>query len=299
MVTLLPALLVILGRWVFWPKRPAFGSPEPSSSGFWAMVGRRIAPRARTVWIGTAAVLAVACLGLFALDATGLSSEEQYTQKYDSIVGAGGARRARPRDNSTPIMVVVRRRAGLRGRRGDGGSGGPGRTDRAPRSRAASPWSPHDHDRRRLPGLVRHGARVRDVVHAIPGANALVGGGTAATLLDIETASARDNVVIIPVVLLVVMLILTLLLRALVVAAAPGRDGGALLRRRARHLGTDLPVRLRLRPCRPGVPAVRVRLPGGPRHRLQHLPDVPSARGDPGAGDAARLAGRVSRRPVV
>ena len=26
MVTLLPALLVITGRWVFWPKRPAFGS---------------------------------------------------------------------------------------------------------------------------------------------------------------------------------------------------------------------------------------------------------------------------------
>ncbi|HEX5861016.1 MAG TPA: MMPL family transporter, partial [Nocardioides sp.] len=56
---------------------------------------------------------------------------------------------------------------------------------------------------------------VREVVHAIPGAHALVG-GTAAILLDIETASARDNAVVIPVVLLVVMLILTLLLRALV-----------------------------------------------------------------------------------
>ena len=28
MVTLLPALLVICGRWIFWPKRPAFGSPS-------------------------------------------------------------------------------------------------------------------------------------------------------------------------------------------------------------------------------------------------------------------------------
>ena len=43
MVTLLPALLVICGRWIFWPKRPDFGSPEPTSTGFWAKVGRRIA----------------------------------------------------------------------------------------------------------------------------------------------------------------------------------------------------------------------------------------------------------------
>ncbi len=36
MVTLLPALLVICGRWIFWPKRPAFGSPrahEHAASG--------------------------------------------------------------------------------------------------------------------------------------------------------------------------------------------------------------------------------------------------------------------------
>ncbi len=33
MVTLLPALLVICGRWIFWPKRPTFGSAEPTSSG--------------------------------------------------------------------------------------------------------------------------------------------------------------------------------------------------------------------------------------------------------------------------
>ena len=36
MVTLLPALLVICGRWVFWPKRPSFGSPEPTADGLWA-----------------------------------------------------------------------------------------------------------------------------------------------------------------------------------------------------------------------------------------------------------------------
>src|SRR6185312_15125541 len=42
MITLLPALLVIFGRWFFWPKRPAFGSAEPTQSGLWARVGQRI-----------------------------------------------------------------------------------------------------------------------------------------------------------------------------------------------------------------------------------------------------------------
>jgi putative drug exporter of the RND superfamily len=56
--------------------------------------------------------------------------------------------------------------------------------------------------------------RVRAKVHAVDGADALVGGGSAITA-DIEKASAHDNRVIIPLVLLVVMLILMVLLRAI------------------------------------------------------------------------------------
>ena len=54
----------------------------------------------------------------------------------------------------------------------------------------------------------------RDQVHAVDGADALVGGG-AAFYLDTKTASQRDNKVVIPLVLLVVLVILVLLLRAL------------------------------------------------------------------------------------
>jgi RND superfamily putative drug exporter len=57
--------------------------------------------------------------------------------------------------------------------------------------------------------------RVRDAVHAVPDADAKVGGGTAA-LLDMEKATTRDNVLIIPLVLVVVTLILCALLRALI-----------------------------------------------------------------------------------
>jgi hypothetical protein len=51
MLTLLPAMLVATGRWVFWPIRPRFGSEEPTTRGFWARTGRAIAVRPRVTWI--------------------------------------------------------------------------------------------------------------------------------------------------------------------------------------------------------------------------------------------------------
>ena len=60
MITLLPALLVIFPRGIFWPYRPAYGSPEPTTRGLWARVGWSIAPRPRLVWVTTAVVLGVA-----------------------------------------------------------------------------------------------------------------------------------------------------------------------------------------------------------------------------------------------
>jgi putative drug exporter of the RND superfamily len=57
--------------------------------------------------------------------------------------------------------------------------------------------------------------RVRGNVHAIPGANALVG-GTTATNLDVQNAARHDRDLIIPIVLAVVVVILGLLLRAIV-----------------------------------------------------------------------------------
>jgi RND superfamily putative drug exporter len=58
MITLLPALLVTVGRWVFWPVRPRYGTGEPTTGGTWARVGRMIARRPRTVWSVTAVLLA-------------------------------------------------------------------------------------------------------------------------------------------------------------------------------------------------------------------------------------------------
>jgi RND superfamily putative drug exporter len=56
---------------------------------------------------------------------------------------------------------------------------------------------------------------VRTAVHAVPGADALVGGDTA-WQLDEDAAVGRDNRVVIPLILAVVFVILVILLRALV-----------------------------------------------------------------------------------
>ena len=55
--------------------------------------------------------------------------------------------------------------------------------------------------------------RVREAVHAVEGADALVGGGSA-FFLDTLNASERDSIVIIPIILVVVLLILMALLRS-------------------------------------------------------------------------------------
>jgi len=63
MVTLLPALLVACGRWLFWPLRPRYGTTDPTATGAWARVGQRIARRPRLVWLTTAAILGAFALG--------------------------------------------------------------------------------------------------------------------------------------------------------------------------------------------------------------------------------------------
>jgi putative drug exporter of the RND superfamily len=215
MITLLPALLVICGRWVFWPRRPHFGSVEPTASGLWARVGRGIAPRPRAVWLVTAGILAVACLGMLRLDTSGLSTEGSYTKEFDAVAGQKVLEEHSLVDSSTPIMVVAdAQEAGAVSQaiaqvEGVGAASEPTVQDGVAFIRvpvAADPLSQESFD------AVE---RVRTAVHAVDGADALVG-GMSASFLDIENASHRDNLVIIPIVLVVVLLILILLLRALV-----------------------------------------------------------------------------------
>ncbi len=213
MVTLLPALLVITGRWVFWPKRPSFTSAEPTQTGFWARVADRIKVRPRSVWVTTSLLLAVACLGVFKLDTAGLATEDQYTKDMESIDGQLMLADHGLFDASNTVQVVTKAdqaeavRAAMTGIEGLGEPTEPATQDgvsfiEAPLAGDVAAQSTFT--------VIE---QVRDKVHAVPDADALVGGWSA-IYFDTKVAANRDNVVIIPIILLMVLLILIALLRA-------------------------------------------------------------------------------------
>jgi RND superfamily putative drug exporter len=214
MITLLPALLVIFGRWMFWPKRPAFDSSEPNTTGFWARVGDRIAVAPRKIWIVTAVLLLAASMGLFTLKADGLSTEDTYTKEFDSIKGQKLLVEHGLQDNSNTVQIVAntdRLEAVMAAMEDVAGLGEPTAPQEISDSRSYFEATVgEDISSTAAFDIVEN---TRAAVHSVDGADALVGGGSA-FYLDTKIASNRDNKVIIPIVLVVVFLILVGLLRA-------------------------------------------------------------------------------------
>ncbi|MFI2425416.1 MMPL family transporter [Streptomyces sp. NPDC018955] len=221
MLTLFPALLVICGRWIFWPVIPHHGAPDPTERGVWARTGRSIARRPRLVWGVTAVVLAVCSLGLVQLRAEGIGNADAFTGKPDSITGQEVSARYFPAGSGDPLVVVAGQARAERVGRAVAGTEGV-----VPESLGVPPGTKPSFEGKVLfeatmtapsdsEAAKRTVERVRDAVHAVPDADARVGGGTAA-LLDMDEATAHDNTLIIPLVLVVVLLILCVLLRALI-----------------------------------------------------------------------------------
>lgn len=212
-ITLLPALLVITGRWIFWPRRPGFGSDEPTEHGIWAKVGRRIVPNPRRVWVGTSLILAVCCLGLFTLDTNGLATEDTYTKEFESITGQKLLVDHGLVDQSNTVAVVSNADAGdavaeaMTGITGVESPKAPVVKDDVAFIEAAIDSDPSS------PAAFEAVESVREAVHAVDGADALVGGGSA-FYLDTKEASNADNLLIIPIILAMVFLILMALLRS-------------------------------------------------------------------------------------
>jgi RND superfamily putative drug exporter len=215
MLTLLPALLVIFGRWVFWPVHPTYLSADPTRSGLWARVGRRIARRPRTTWVVTAVVLALFAVGNVTLDADGLANKETFYGKPDSVVGEQVLSEHFPAGSGQPVQVISNPAQAEQVRTAFAGTQGiaavsPPRVAGGLAYMEGTLTSPPDSQ-----AAKDTVDRVRAAVHEVPGADAKAGGSTA-IVLDTLRAASDDNKVIIPLVLLVVFFILGLLLRALV-----------------------------------------------------------------------------------
>ena len=215
MITLLPALLVVFGRWIFWPVRPGYGSAEPTSRGLWSRVGQATSRRPRAVWIVTVILLGAGAAGLAGFKFGTLTTAESFRGTPPSITAQQVLAKHFPAGSGEPVDVIA-----------TAASAGPVRDALAATPGIASVDPPVTKDGLSFvqatmtmppdsPAAYTLVDRIRTTVHAIPGADAEVGGGTAINQ-DVEAAAAHDRDLLIPLILGVVLLILGLLLRAIV-----------------------------------------------------------------------------------
>lgn len=245
-LTLLPALLLLFGRAVFWPRRPRF-EPEVVAEehglrtvGLWARVARFVTRRPRVIWIVTTLVLLAGAAGVTQLNANGVPQS-------DLVLGASEARDGQvalgehfPGGSGSPVSVVV-----AEGRLQDAADvllandGIDGVSITAADSPSGSaPVTAEGITAIGAPGTPAPGptvvngdvllqgtltdaadsdaaaATVRELRTQLDDVDALVGGVTA-TAIDTNDASIHDRGLIIPVILVVIMFILMLLLRSI------------------------------------------------------------------------------------
>jgi RND superfamily putative drug exporter len=216
MLTLLPALLVVFGRWIFWPARPTLGSPEPTERGAWARIGTRIARRPRVVWLVTAVALGAMAFGLTGLKANNLLQNKDVLRgTTEAVTGDEALARHFPAGSGDPVQVIGRSAAAQQLAASVADTPGVAAVS-APVIRDGFSY---------IEGTLTTAAdsqasfatvdRLRSRVHAIAGADGLVGGSSAINL-DTQRASRHDRNLVVPLVLVVVFVILTVVLRALV-----------------------------------------------------------------------------------
>ncbi|WP_430788080.1 MMPL family transporter [Actinoplanes sp. G11-F43] len=215
MMTLLPALLVIFGRWVFWPRKPHAGAVADQSNSMWARLGAAVARRPRQAWIATALALAAMALGTLQLEAHGFSAENAFVEKPQGVQAQELLARHFDAGAGQPVLVIGDASAAPRMRQAIAAVDGivevsEPQVDGGRALLQATLASQPDSD-----AATATVERVRDAVAAVPGADAVTGGNTAATL-DVSVASGQDNRAIIPLVLLAILIILGVLLRAVV-----------------------------------------------------------------------------------
>ncbi|MGV9662997.1 MMPL family transporter [Nocardia niigatensis] len=216
LTTLYPALLVLCGRWIFWPAAPRFGDPEPSGGRWTRTLARLTIARPRRVWQFTAAALAVLALGLFGLHAAGLKPQDTFRTRPEAVVGEQVLRRHFPGGSGDPMQII-----------GPAAEGDRLRALAADVSGVATVSGPATAD-----GLVYLEAtasdatgseaafatveRLRSALRPVPGAMV---GGSSAVALDTVNSSRHDRTLVVPLVLSVVFVIMAILLRSLVAPA--------------------------------------------------------------------------------
>ncbi|CAB4694227.1 unannotated protein [freshwater metagenome] len=223
-LTLLPALLLIFGRWIFWPRRPLFDGDDHVMSGPWSKVANSIGRNPRKAWIVTGSVLLLFAFASTTLKADGIGTIDTFTGKPESVVGQKLLTTHFPGGEGDPTQIVVAfdKMEAMR----EAVKSAPGVADIVPlvdpvtqEFKVVGGKTILNVILDKAPDSVEAGndiPKIRELAHAVD-ASSLVG-GTSAVYFDVRTANTRDNRTIIPIILLVITLILGLLLRSILSA---------------------------------------------------------------------------------
>ena len=229
-LTFLPALLVVFGRWIFWPKVPRFDDVDEQLGGIWAKIGAAVEKNPKRIWISTALVLTIFAGFSFTLKADGLANTEAFTTRTDSVIGLEKLGEHFPSGEGSPVEIVVKENDVTAATSAlltvanvasvepiVAGQKIPGQpippikvVEGKVLLNATLKVAPDSVEARNtIP-------EIRKAVHAVD-KEILVGGGTAVQY-DTDVASRQDNRLIIPIVLVIIGIILGLLLRSILAA---------------------------------------------------------------------------------
>ncbi len=209
----LPAALVLFGRWLFWPYVPRFGSPDAISRSPWGRLGRAVARRPVVVAIAGVAVLGSLASGLFFVQ-TGLSQNDRFLQKPDAVKGQEVLAEAFSAGATSPATVVapaadadavVTAASAIEG------------VDGVRLAEQTDDWARIDvtlASAAETPEAFATIERLRADLDGVGSGETLVG-GLDAQALDVAGAQQRDQNLIIPLILVLVFLVLVVLLRSL------------------------------------------------------------------------------------
>ncbi|MEU6302820.1 MMPL family transporter [Streptomyces chartreusis] len=209
MLTLLPAILVLLGRRVFWPLVPRLGSTPKARRSLFTAMGSSAGRRPLTVLAGGAVLLGALALGTLNLPGN-LKQEDSFTSKPDAVAAMETLAEAYPERGTQPISVITpedRAEATLASIRDTRG------VDSAQEGRTGDGWTEISVLATAAPQSAGETATIEALRDRLEGSYV---GGASAEQLDLKDTNARDRLVVVPIVLLSVLLILVVLLRSLV-----------------------------------------------------------------------------------
>ncbi|WP_392967710.1 MMPL family transporter [Streptomyces sp. LN245] len=209
MLTLLPAVLVLLGRRVFWPLVPVHGSEPKQRRSLFAAMGSSAGRRPLVVLASGAALLGALALGTLNLPGP-LKQQDSFAHRPDSVTAMETLARAYPGRGTQPITVITptgRADTTLSAARGHTGVAS------AERGRSGGGWTEISVIARGAPQSAAETATIKSLRADLRGSYV---GGPSAQQIDLQDTNARDRLVVVPIVLVSVLLILVLLLRSLV-----------------------------------------------------------------------------------